>query len=86
VGRRETSHKRYRFFCPKDEERRKRMRTTTRRLLAAGIILGFASAGFAAPNAGDPAPDFTEPDTAGVMHTLSDYTGNAILLNFWQST
>ncbi len=61
------------------------MRISSRRVLVAGMVLGLASVGFAAPNPGDPAPDFTEPDTAGVMHTLSDYVGDAILLNFWAS-
>ncbi len=34
---------------------------------------------------GDPAPDFTLPDTAYVNHALSEYRGKVVLLNFWQS-
>jgi peroxiredoxin len=38
------------------------------------------------PHAGDPAPNFTLPDTAGVSHQLTDYTGKVVQLFFWQST
>ena len=48
-------------------------------------ILGLVSSGFGGPGVGDPAPDFMEPDTGGVNHRLSDFAGNAILLNFWTS-
>jgi hypothetical protein len=38
------------------------------------------------PGAGDPAPNFTLPDTAYVNHSLSDYRGKVVQLFFWQST
>ncbi len=37
------------------------------------------------PGPGTPAPDFTLPDTAYTNHSLSDYRGSVVLLNFWQS-
>jgi len=41
---------------------------------------------FGQPGPGQPAPDFTLPDTAWMNHTLSDYRGQVLVLNFWQST
>ena len=39
------------------------------------------------PHAGDPAPAFTLPDTANVMHSFpTEYAGHVIQLFFWQST
>lgn len=35
---------------------------------------------------GQQAPDFSLPDTAGSYHSLSDYRGQVVLLNFWTST
>ena len=37
------------------------------------------------PGVGEPAPDFTEPDTAGQLHSLSDFKYNTIMLHFWHS-
>lgn len=34
---------------------------------------------------GAPAPDFTEPDTAGVPVSLHDFKGNYVLVDFWAS-
>jgi peroxiredoxin len=35
------------------------------------------------PQIGDPAPDFSLPDTSGKMHRLSDYRGDmAVVLVF----
>ncbi len=34
---------------------------------------------------GSPAPDFAAPDTAGVIHRLSDYRGKCVILDFWAS-
>lgn len=41
---------------------------------------------FAGPNVGDPAPNFTCPDTNYVYHTLTDYRYDVVFLNFGQST
>jgi hypothetical protein len=61
------------------------MRSRPKPLMVVAVLFWFATIGLAAPGPGDPAPGFTEPDTAGVFHSLSDYAGRAILLNFWQS-
>ncbi len=52
----------------------------------AGFTISMASLGFAGPDVGEPAPNFTLPDTASVNHSLSDFTGKVIVLNFWSST
>jgi hypothetical protein len=39
----------------------------------------------AGPGIGQPAPDFTCPDTGYVYHTLTDYQYNVVWLNFGQS-
>jgi len=49
------------------------------------FAINIASLGFAGPNVGDPAPNFTLPDTALVNHSLSDFTGRVVVLNFWQA-
>ena len=36
-------------------------------------------------NVGDPAPDFSLPDVNGEYHSLSDYEGQVVLINFWAS-
>jgi hypothetical protein len=33
--------------------------------------------------AGDPAPDFTLPDLAGVQHSLRDHRGKKVLISSW---
>lgn len=50
------------------------------------LFISFAGDGLAAPGVGDPAPDFTLRDTDGYWHTLSDYSGQVIFLNFMRST
>jgi len=40
----------------------------------------------AGPGVGQPAPDFTLPDSAGVNHSLYDYAGKVVPIIFWQST
>jgi hypothetical protein len=35
---------------------------------------------------GDPAPDFTLPDVNGILHSLSDFEGQVVLLNWWATT
>jgi peroxiredoxin len=57
-----------------------------RKLLLALVVLAVPAILMAAPGVGDPAPDFTLPDTAGVNHSLTDYTGKVVQLFFWQST
>jgi peroxiredoxin len=38
------------------------------------------------PQPGDPAPVFTLPDTANVMHTFpADYAGHVVQLFFWET-
>ena len=32
---------------------------------------------------GDKAPNFSLPDTAGVNHSLAQFRGRVVLLNFW---
>lgn len=39
--------------------------------------------GAAAPRSGAPAPNFTLVDMGGYTHTLEDYRGQAVILNFW---
>ena len=54
-------------------------------LLSAFLMVCLAPAAVAKVNVGDPAPDFTLNDVDGVPHSLSDFVGKVILLNFWQS-
>lgn len=50
------------------------------------VIIGLiALMAYAGPDVGDPAPDFALPDSNGVKHSMSDFKGKAILLQFWQS-
>jgi len=58
-----------------------------RKLLLALVVLAAVPALMMAyPAVGDPAPNFTLPDTAGVNHSLTDYAGKVAQLFFWQST
>jgi hypothetical protein len=58
-----------------------------RKLLLAMVVLAAIPAMMMAyPAVGDPAPNFTLPDTAGVNHSLFDYQGKVVSLFFWQST
>ena len=34
---------------------------------------------------GDLVPDFTLPDLDGTSHTLSDYRGRVVIVNFWSA-
>jgi len=57
-----------------------------RKMVIALAVLAFVPALLiAGPNPGDPAPNFTLPDSAGVNHQLTSYRGKVVLLNFWQS-
>jgi hypothetical protein len=55
-------------------------------MLALAVLVAVPAILMAAPGVGDPAPNFTLPDTAGVNHQLTDYTGKVVQLFFWQST
>jgi hypothetical protein len=58
-----------------------------RKLMLALVVLAAVPAVLLAyPHYGDPAPNFTAPDTAGVNHMLTDYAGKVVQLFFWQST
>ena len=57
-----------------------------RKILLAMVVLAFVPALLmAGPNPGDPAPNFTLPDSEGVNHQLTDFTGKVVMLFFWQS-
>ncbi len=49
--------------------------------LSLALIL-VASLALASAEVGDPAPDFTLTDTNEVVHTLSEYQGTVVFLNF----
>jgi peroxiredoxin len=49
--------------------------------IAAAMIVA-ASPAFAAPEVGQPAPDFTGTDTHGVEHSLSDFKGKSVVLEW----
>jgi cytochrome oxidase Cu insertion factor (SCO1/SenC/PrrC family) len=49
-------------------------------LLVIGLLPGAGAWATAQP--GEPAPDFSLHDTDGVLHTLSDYRGQVVLLFF----
>ncbi|RKX69104.1 hypothetical protein DRP53_09195 [candidate division WOR-3 bacterium] len=40
----------------------------------------------AGPGVGEPAPDFTEPDTAFQPHSLSDFRYKTVMLHFWHTS
>lgn len=50
-------------------------------LLVAGSLL-FAQTSFAAPSVGQPAPDFSLPDSYGKTHELADYLGKTVILEW----
>ena len=53
-------------------------------LVVLGVLCLFtASASFAGPGIGSPAPGFTLPDSAGVNRSLSNYSGMVRMINFW---
>jgi hypothetical protein len=56
-------------------------------LLSAVLLtsLALAAPGQARLAIGDPAPDFSLPDVNSDYHSLSDYEGQVVLINFWAS-
>ena len=56
------------------------------KMLALSVLALAPAILMAWPQVGEVAPDFTLPDTAYVNHSLSDYRGSVLMLNFWQST
>jgi hypothetical protein len=53
---------------------------------ALGIIFLMSGSAFCAYQVGQTVADFTLSDGNGVPHSLYDYRGQVILLNFWTST
>ena len=53
-----------------------------RKLFAAALAV-LALGAQAAPEVGDPAPDFTLPGSDGAMHSLSDYRGQYVVIAFF---
>ena len=55
--------------------------------LIVALVVVFPAAPLAAagPPNGSPAPDFTLKDAYDVDHSLSDFTGKVVLLDFWSS-
>jgi len=51
--------------------------------LIVAAILGMFSAGFAGPGINSVAPAFSKKDSAGVNHSLADFKGKVVLINFW---
>ncbi len=51
-------------------------------VLGLAMALGFATSLAAAPQIGEPAPDFRVVDTAGEYHALSDFTGQTVILEW----
>jgi hypothetical protein len=50
------------------------------------VIWGLACNAFIpTPDVGRKAPNFSLPDTSWVEHSLTEFRGKVVLLNFWQS-
>lgn len=56
-----------------------------RKSLLALAVLAAIPAISMAIGVGSVAPNFTLQDTAGVSHSLYDYHGKVVLLQFWES-
>ncbi len=55
----------------------------TARALLALLLTCLALGAQAAPEIGDPAPDFTLPGSDGAEHTLSEYRGRYVVIAFF---
>ena len=53
-----------------------------RKLFVAALAV-LALGAQAAPEVGDPAPDFTLPGSDAAMHSLSDYRGQYVVIAFF---
>jgi peroxiredoxin len=51
-------------------------------LFTAAVVLAMSAAVMAAPQLSEPAPDFSVVDTKGNMHSLSDYAGKTVVLEW----
>ena len=58
------------------------MKLSLKLILTGLLSLGLAAAVSAAPQIGEPAPDFSVVDTEGNMHSLSDYAGQLVVLEW----
>ncbi len=61
------------------------MRTLVTLLFSLFISVAQASGVGVSPYEGSPLPDFTLTDMQGQAHTLSDYQGKVVMVNFWAS-
>ena len=52
------------------------------RFLTAAIVVGFSASLAAAPQVGQPAPDFSVIDTEGNTHSLGDFAGQKLILEW----
>jgi hypothetical protein len=53
--------------------------------LVIGLLALIPGTALAVLQVGDPAPDFTIPDTAYVNHSLSELRGSVVVVLFWQN-
>jgi len=51
--------------------------------LIAAAVLGMVTASLAGPGLNTVAPAFTAKDSAGVSHSLAEFKGKVVLINFW---
>ena len=58
------------------------MKSRMFQFFTAAVVVGFAANLAAAPQIGQPAPDFSVADTTGQVHSLSDYAGQKIVLEW----
>lgn len=54
----------------------------TMQYLVVAVAIGFATSLSAAPRIGEPAPDFSVVDTSGQTHSLSDFAGQKVILEW----
>ena len=62
------------------------MKTNRGLFVLAGLLMLAPSLALGLLQVGQEAPNFTLPDTAGQSHSLNEYRGRVVLLNFWTST